>query len=512
MKLAARTLFSLLLLAPLGGTFAYAQNSNVQHVIVVFQENRTPDNLFQDQNLTKAGADIVPPATGGHCDTYQIPLIPRPLADCYSPQHFHKSWTTMYHNGAMDGACRIVVNYGNGCEAGVPACSDHNYAHCPQYAYVDNSNLGIQPYWDIAETYGFANYMFQTSQGPSFPAHQFILSGTSAPTVTVTPYYTYFAAENMNNGNNLDAGCIASPDQSVNLIDPLGNEGVTMYPCFEHPTLTDLLEQYGITWRYYGDAAASIWTAPTAISHICGASGGNCMGSDWTGHVVVEKQNNLAPFLSDLGNCNLNQVTWVIPDGRWADHPLENQGWGPDWVADIVNGVGNSGCTNPDGTTYWNTTVILIAWDDWGGFYDHVSPQNTIGIGYSNNTGGQYVHGFRVPLLVVSPYVKLTNGQPGYISGLQPNPIYYDFGSILRFIEETFLPGAPAPYINPSYPYADELISNGADLSDFFNYGQGPRQFVPIKLGPYPTPPCDANCFINWQGQPMALDDDGTGP
>jgi hypothetical protein len=380
--------------------------------------------------------------------------------------------------------------------------------------------------------------MFQTNQGPSFPAHQFLLSGTSAPDAWGIPYYTYFAAENtektINNINPVDdGGCAALTGQLVPLVSPTQDESTSQYPCFEHNTLTDLLDQNSITWRYYSDLDRSIWTAPNAINHICNntmQNGGGSCGSntktgsqDWNNNVgpyiELAKRTgytpSLAPFLQDLQACNLAQVTWVIPDGRWSDHPSENIGLGPDYVANIVNAIGqgmpNSTCNPLGSPIYWNNTVILIVWDDWGGWYDHVNPLNTIGIGYpnsGNNNGIQYVYGFRVPLLVVSTFAK-----PSYISGTKQSPIYYDFGSILKFIENTFLP--PNTFINPTYPYADQFVDTGtrnADLSDFFScFTQACRHpFQPITLVNngqlcYQTlcksNQCDATCFINYPGQ-----------
>jgi hypothetical protein len=181
--------------------------------------------------------------------------------------------------------------------------------------------------------------MFQTSQGPSFPAHQFLLSGSSQPDGKQDPDYTFFAAENMGTGNNQDAGCAAANGETVLIVappplEPSQNEVDSIYPCFEHPTLTDLLDNNQtskITWRYYSDQANSIWTAPNAISHICNNTGNGC-GSpsgnqDWNISVGpylegVSRGNpptpTLAPFLYDLQKCDLAQVTWVFPtaDGR----------------------------------------------------------------------------------------------------------------------------------------------------------------------------------------------------
>jgi hypothetical protein len=233
-------------------TFASAQNPAIQHIIVVVQENRTPDDLFQDSNLINAGADIVPISTGGLCGATSVSLRPRPLADCADPNHNHNNgWLPSYDNGKMDGACTTVMGYGfNKCPPSNPSylCPTNNKGalDCTEYAYV--SDPAIQPYWDIAEKYGYANYMFQTNQGPSFPAHQFLLAGSSAPDAWGIPYYTYFAAENMEKKlNNIDqvddAGCAAIKGQLVPLVSPTQDESTTIYPCFEHATLTDLLDQ-----------------------------------------------------------------------------------------------------------------------------------------------------------------------------------------------------------------------------------------------------------------------------
>ena len=98
--------------------------------------------------------------------------------------------------------------------------------------YVDPSD--VQPYFQLGEQYTFGDRMFQTNQGPSFPAHQFIISGTSAPTAASD----LFASENPKGG----AGCAAAVGSLVTLIDPFGNENQQIYPCFEHPTLMDSLD------------------------------------------------------------------------------------------------------------------------------------------------------------------------------------------------------------------------------------------------------------------------------
>ena len=433
-----------------------------QHIVIIFQENRTPDNLFQDPVLIARGADI---ATSGLNSLGQtIALSPIDLGTTganpqnYDLSHAHAAFVSMYHGGKMDGANLIPCS---------PAAACPPKAHPnPQYMYVTPAD--VQPYFALAEQYTFGDRMFQTNQGPSFPAHQFIISGTSAPTATSV----LFAAENPNQSQS-PAGCLAPPTETVAMIDAGGSEANTppQYPCFEHPTLTDLLDTKSVTWRYYAPSAGSIWTGPDAISHICQPQTINgaltCTGPGWTGNVIIPQ----SQVLSDIANGQLAEVTWIIPSGQSSDHALSNDGSGPSWVASIVNSIGNS--------PYWANTAIIITWDDWGGWYDHVAPK-VVNDGVSWGSG--YVYGFRVPLIVVSPYAKLA-----YISHTP-----HDFGSILKFIETTFA--------LPSLGYADAAATD--DLSDCFALTQSPTTFhmIPAAL--------NAEHFINDKTAPTDPDDD----
>jgi phospholipase C len=256
------------------------------------------------------------------------------------------------------------------------------------------------------------------------------------------------------------------------MIDPTGSETkpAPQYPCFDHPTLTDLLNTKGVTWRYYAPSAGSIWTGPDAIQHICQQQTVNgtltCTGPDWMNNVIIPQ----SQVLVDIANGQLPQVSWIIPNGLSSDHAVANDGSGPSWVSAIVNAIGNS--------PYWANTAIIITWDDWGGWYDHVAPK-VVNDGVSWGSG--YVYGFRVPLIVVSPYAKTA-----YISHNT-----HDFGSILKFIETT--------YDLPSLGYADTPAD---DLSDCFNLTLPPVTFhtIPAAL--------KAAFFINDKRPPTDPDDD----
>jgi phospholipase C len=419
----------------------------LEHVVVIFQENRTPDNLFHDPVLMKNGADIA--SSGLNSSGNTIPLTAIALGIDYDLGHSHASFVAMYDGGKMDGADKISI---------------HCYGTCPppnpQFMYVQASD--VSPYFQMAEQYTFGDRMFQTNQGPSFPAHQFIISGTSAPTATSN----LFAAENTNMG----AGCAAPVGASVPLIDPSGNESSSTYPCFEHPTLSDELDAKGVSWRYYTPSATSIWTGPNAIQHICQAQTQKgklaCTGTAWNNVTIPPTS-----VLTDIANNQLPAVSWVIPSGSNSDHPGSTANTdGPSWVASIVNAIGTS--------SYWANTAIIVTWDDWGGWYDHVPPP-VINDGASWGSG--YLYGFRVPLIVVSPYAKAA-----YISHVR-----HDFGSILNLIEQSF--GLS------SLGYADARADN---LSDCFNFNQTPLQFQPIAA------PLSAEYFLDDRRPPSDPDDD----
>ncbi len=412
----------------------------------------------------------------------------------------------------------------------------------------------LGPYFQIANQFGFANFMFQTNQGPSFPAHQFLFSGTSVPVryldpngnCSVYPHeqcWQWFDAENLNK-KTVTSGCVAPSKTTSKLIDTNSAESLFYtapppvnqapgFPCYTHDSLPTLLDNATtpITWRYYlrePYSGLSIWNGPAAIYDICGPTGfgGTCNGSDYVNNVQyvlpggIHYPNDFAPILTDIEHCNLPQVSWVIPDGNWSDHADVGSppgDGGPSWAQAIVNAVGNN-------CGYWNNTVILITWDDWGGYYDDVVPpdcQTAPCTGYSNLTGQQYVYGFRVPLLVVGAYAK-----PGYISGAKaPVPVTcsgnnycHDFGSILNFIEYAFgsggVPlGGGDGIGDPNYPYADHFAldtrpsggTNPYGLADFFDFTTS-HSFTPITGGKYREDcyhhPSDTGCFPNYPADP----------
>jgi Phosphoesterase family len=463
---------------------ALGQIQNFQHVVLIVQENRTPDNLFQGLCAPPYGGCAVPPTAAAPYDiqtsnwttkkgTIQPGTVS--LGNDYDLDHAH---------GAFNAMCDIVAGNPPNCRmdgaAGVK-CEPNKGATCPanaSFQYVDNSTGILDPYLTLASQYGWANYMFQTNQGPSFPAHQIIFGGTSAPS-QVDDAEGIYAAENTIPLNERIVGCIAPDFETVAVISPssspppYGKESSTMYPCFDHETMADLLSD----WMYYGSAA--IWVAPNAINHICVPENGVCTG--WGDHVDAT---NPSEVLSDIGTCKFHNILWVTPTMVNSDHAGGNDGGGPSWVASVVNAIGNSKCTdtvNGQTFSYWQDTAILIVWDDWGGWYDHEAP-TILAMPF-----GDYQYGFRVPFIFVSAYTGI-----GYVDNNRN-----DFGSILRFIENNF---ADSGLTEGELGFADSRATT--DLSDFYSLSQVPRPFVTISA------PKGADFFINDPRPPEAPDDD----
>jgi len=334
------------------------------HIILMIQENRTPDNLFGSSTIP--GADLVlPSGLGRHM--YDYPDL------MHDHAYFLKEAAGSYPTRA--------------------------------YYYVLASQ--VAPYVQLATQFGWANRMFQTNQGPSAAAHQFLFRGTSSITADQSQK---FAAENWT------GGCLSAIAQ-VKLIDPnTGVESGTAWTCFAGvPTLSGELEQAGLTWRYYTPNPGNMWTAPNSLMDICvpvkkKLAVNTCSGPDFENVVSPQTQ-----ILSDIQTGRLASLSWVIPSQLCSDHLTDSNGCGPSWVASVVNAIGSS--------QYWQNTLILVTWDDWGGFWDHVPPP-------INDSGWceAYCYGFRVPLLVISALTP-----PGYVSNAP-----MDFNSLLAFTADNF--------------------------------------------------------------------------
>jgi phospholipase C len=548
----------------------YTPPPHFSHIVIIIQENRTPDDLF-------GGAPVAPSSKcGGFNGFTRFIDLANGGPNNYSGHkgcssltkvkdlntgggtHSNKDWQGQWDNGAMDGACNPNTDP-------TANCGESSGPPNPPYVYAEK-NI-VQPYLDMAENYGWANYMFQTNEGPSFPAHQFLFGGTSAPFWPTEKYADYFVADNPGNAS----GC-TKEDSTLNWVDPTGDPDfkyptpisldVNPYECYDRNTMVTTqkgptgpvsprIDKAGaaITWAYYTQSKGTIWDAPEADPQTCyglyEAPAGNppCSGSEFS-HVILPGTGNgeSAPIFNDIAKCNLNKITWVTPDGVWSDHPgdlgSQKMGYpalGPSWVADIIDAIGESKTNSKGKCDYWSAepTAIFVTWDDWGGFYDHVSPPAVLRsktptkctTANGKDWGCGYVYGFRVPLLVISPYTKAgTVSGPLSPTGTFPPPYppppqwTHDFGSILCFTEQNFYPAGSAHIAPRPYTYADgntfDSMYMGQTVVPLWEFFNSPTilPFTEISA-PYP-----ASFFQNYYNTPNAngqyptptgADDDG---
>jgi phospholipase C len=386
-------------------------SSKITHVVIIYQENRTPDNLFNGF----PGADTV--RYGYNSQGKRVALARVSITAPYDLGHQHADFVDEYNGGKMNGfdqdrgRCQSPIV----CRPGAVRA----------YGYVPRDE--VLPYFDMAEQYAFGDRMFQTNEGPSFPAHQYIVSGTSA----ITDGSPLRASENPTHGGGAGGGCDSPAGTLVILIDPAGQEGQQVYPCFDRISLMELLDRASLSWRYYqAEPGGGLWNGPDAILRIRESS-------TYDSHVATPP----TQVLTDIAHGKLANVVWVTPTGLDSDHALSNNGSGPSWVAAVVNAIGES--------PYWKNTAIFVTWDDWGGWFDHVKPP----------IYNSYELGFRVPLIVISPYAK-----NHYISHDQ-----HEFGSILKFTEKIF--GLPSMHTTDA---------RADDLFDCFDFNKPPTKFKPI--------------------------------
>jgi phospholipase C len=407
---------------PVGGRVAplahRAASGKIQHVVVIVQENRSLDNLFPGF----PGADTQ--AYGYNNQGLKIMLTPQSLAARFDVTHDSKAYFTACDgtgqlpgtNCKMDGFANEKLTCGSSAH---PICPPANV----QYAYVPLSET--VPYWTMARRFVLADRMFASHIDASFVAHLYLVAGQAGSTVDFP---------------NGAWGCDGGPNDTVPTLTQARTYGPRVQACFDFPTLGDELDAAGVSWKYYTSnitQSGYMWDPYQAIKHIR-------YGPDWAKNISTPQTN----FFSDIDKGVLPAVSWVTPTCPNSDHSNCGGKTGPSWVASLVNKVGTS--------KYWNSTAIFVVWDDWGGWYDHVPPPF---VDYDGL-------GFRVPLLVVSAYAKA-----GVVSHKQ-----YEFGSILKFIEDQFglarLAASDARANSPE-PYC-------------FNFTKPPRAFkkIPSQLGP----------------------------
>jgi len=398
----------------------------IKHIVYVVQENRSFNDLF----MGYPGATTA--KSGKNSKGKTIALAAVSLKTTYEIEHGAKAmFAACDGTGTLPGTKCRMDGFNKETSVGGPPNA--------QYVYVPR--VESKPYWDIAHEWVLADDMFQSQLDESFVAHQYIIAAQAKSSVDIPdgPW-----------------GCEGGQTDRVEKITQAREYGGFQQACFDYQTLGDELDAAHLPWRFYTSAYtqpfSGMWSGYQAVKHILD-------GPDWKKDIIAPQKR----FLHDVARGHLAAFTWITPTCPDSDHLDCGGGFGPSWVASIVNAVGES--------KFWDSTAIFVQWDDWGGTYDPVAPPFE---GYDGL-------GFRVPLLVVSAYAK-----QDYVSHVQ-----YETASVLRFAEDLWglkhLSAADARANSPA--------------GDCLDFSQKPRKFVAIHA------PYDPAFFLQQQVDPRIPDE-----
>jgi phospholipase C len=353
----------------------------IRHVVFLIQEDHTFDSLF----------GTFPGAHGA--TTYKTPNGKLHTLG-HQPLQFQASFTKddaaalqAWDNGKMDGFSQIRKAFQTNPYTG-------------RLEDMPDSQLqqsDIPNYWAYAKRYALMDNFFSSVATNSFPNHLYMVAAQAQNTASVPT--DLFATTTPDRW-----GCDAPSNTQVEEQSRTGKSSF-VYPCFNFKTLSDELDAAHLPWKYYApnqDQPGYKWSALNAIKHIR-------FGPDWTTHVV-----NTGNFAQDAKNGRLPAVSWLVPFDSVSDHPaLSNICVGENWAVQEINAVMSN-------RQEWAHTAIVLTWDDWGGFYDHVAPPR------GPNPFIQY--GFRVPSILISPYTR--NGTVDHT--------FYTFASLPALAEALF--------------------------------------------------------------------------
>jgi phospholipase C len=423
----------------------------IQHVVIIMQENRSFDHYFG----TFPGADGIPLLPDGGF----APCVPDPAAGggaCIRPfhdatvinaggPHSAKDANADIDHGKMDG---FVKQQENSAAVMNESCADPTSAVCMSFLSRDvmgfHDEREIPNYWAYAYNFVLQDRMFEPASSWSLVSHLYMVSEWSAVCSEI--------------------GIASSCVDEINL----PNNSSVADNDYAWTDLTWLLHRAGVSWKYYltegdePDCDDDEMTCPPVAQTVTLPSFWNPLPQfdtvkedDEVGNVVPLDQ-----FYLDVKNGTLPQVSWITPNQTVSEHPSASVATGQAYVTGLINAIMQSSA--------WNNTVIFVAWDDWGGFYDHVVPPSV-------DKGG---YGLRVPAFMVSAYAKT-----GYIDHQT-----LSFDAYNRFIEDRFLSHAridPATDGRPDpRPGVRENAAILGDLTSEFDFTQPPREPLILDQNP----------------------------
>jgi phospholipase C len=377
----------------------------IKHVVVIVKENHTFDNYFG----SFPGAEGTTTAKTKSQGTIPVPHAPdrTPRDMC----HAHSCALTDYNAGAMDGWDDNAGTSQNG----------------DNLAYAQYLESDIPNYWQYARKFTLGDHFFANALSPSFPGHMFTIAAQSGwatgnPGTDLThPYW----------------GCDQKMGTVIDVQDQTTCTTKQVFPCFKIPAIPDILP-VGTNWKFYGSnfyLLPEVWSMFNGVDSIRNGPG-------WK-NIVTESN-----FEKDITAGTLPEVTWLVDQDLADEHPnIGGVCAGENWTVQRINAIMNS--------KYWKDTAIIFTMDDFGGWYDHVKPPRQ----YGCDPKDPYGLGFRLPLIVISPYAK-----PGFVF-----KEVSEQASIAAFIEKIFHAKGTLHDLDPA---AQDKGAN--DLLNAFDFNQTP--------------------------------------
>lgn len=426
----------------------------IRHIVIIMQENRSFDSYFG----TYPGADGLPMQNGvptscvpdsqtGQC---VVPYVDHADVNGGGP-HGASNASADINSGAMNGFVNQDLKAKKGClNTTNPACT--NSAAPDVMGYHTQSD--IPNYWSYAKNFVLQDKMFEPNASWSLPAHLFEVSEWSA-----------FCTQ-----HNVPASCKNALEAPGLPTDFAGSSGTP--PIYAWTDLTYLLHKSAVSWAYYVVAG----TEPDCQNDVaisCAPVRQNAktpgIWNPLPSFDTVKNDHQLGNiqsvtnFYSAAKKGTLPAVSWVVPSGAVSEHPPSPVSFGQTYVTSLVNSVMRS--------KDWKSTAIFLAWDDWGGFYDHVVPPTVDQNGY----------GLRVPAMVISPYAR-----HGYVDHQT-----LSFDAYVKFIEDDFLGGQrldPKTDGRPDpRPDVRENVNILGNLASDFDFNQKPSAPVLLPVHPATT-------------------------
>jgi phospholipase C len=426
----------------------------IKHVVILMMENRSFDEYFG----TYPGADGLPRRNGRFTVCSPDPRTHR----CFSPYHDTSNRNTGgphehldairdINGGKMDGFVREARRgLTAGCLASpdMPLCS-LGARHPDVMGYHDWHE--IPNYWAYARHFVLQDHMFQQDTSWSLPQHLFMVSEWSARC----------------HRRNVAASCVNAIENPLPPPHEAQNP-TNRKPSYAWTDLTYLLRRHHVPWRYYVFAGTEPDCETGAM--VCAAkkqrakTPGIWNPLPWFTTVKRDHQvrdvTSISHFFAAAKRGVLPAVSWITPNNHVSEHPPSLITNGQAFVTHVINAVMRS--------RDWSSSAIFLAWDDWGGFYDHVVPPNVDVNGF----------GLRVPALVISPYARA-----GFIDHHVASLDAYT-----KFIEDDFLGGRrldPRTDGRPDpRPDVREALPQVGDLTQAFDFNQKPLPPLILPLHP----------------------------